>query len=158
VVLDASGDRADTWFTLGGSIALARSDAGVSIALDPTTMTKGGSGLKPGQVVRPWAYGTFSRAAGLPGLPEEGDIWVCKLGWWTQAPWDVLAYAEGHSTYPCDSTLEQLYDAAEFEAYHELGEAAVRAAAKECTPPLACPAPGGHGHPPVPVQVVSARR
>ena len=30
VVLDASGDKADTWFTLGGSIALARSDAGVA--------------------------------------------------------------------------------------------------------------------------------
>ena len=143
VVLDASGDRADTWFTLGGSIALARSDAGVSVTLDPTTMTKGGTGLKPGQVVHPWAYGTFSRASGSPGLPDEGDIWVCKLGWWTEAPWDVLAYAQDHSTYPCDSTLEQLYDAAEFEAYHELGEAAVRAAAEECAPPLTCPVPVG---------------
>ena len=27
LVLDASGDKADTWFTLGGSVALARSDA-----------------------------------------------------------------------------------------------------------------------------------
>ena len=144
VVLDASGDQADTWFTLGGSIALARSDAGVSVTLDPTAMTKGGTGLKPGQVVHPFAYGTFSRAPGSPGLPEEGDIWVCKLGWWTEAPWDVLAYAQEHSTYPCDSTLEQLYDAAEFEAYHELGEAAVLAAAKGCTPPLTCPVPVGN--------------
>src|SRR5208283_2633299 len=38
VVLDASGDKADTWFTLGGAIALARTDAGVEIDLDPTTM------------------------------------------------------------------------------------------------------------------------
>jgi hypothetical protein len=156
VVLDASGDRADTWFTLGGSIALARSDAGVNITLDPTTMIEGGTGLKPGQVVHPWAYGTFSRAPGCPGLPEEGDIWVCKLGWWTQAPWDVLAYAEDHPTYPCDSTLEQLYDAAEFEAYHELGEAAVRAAAKDCTPPLTCPVPAGHGSLPGSAQLGNA--
>ena len=104
-------------------------------------MIEGGSGLEPGQVVHPWAYGTFTRAPGSPGLPEQGDIWVCKLGWWTEAPWDVLAYAKDHSTYPCDSTLEQLYDAAEFEAYHELGEAAVLAAAKECEPPLRCPVP-----------------
>ena len=144
VVLDASGDQADTWFTLGGSIALARSDARVSVTLDPTAMTKGGTGLKPGQVVHPFAYGTFSRAPGSPGLPEEGDIWVCKLGWWTEAPWDVLAYAQEHSTYPCDSTLDQLYDAAEFEAYHQLGEAAVLAAAEECTPPLTCPVPVGN--------------
>src|SRR3984957_4803570 len=156
VVLDASGDQADTWFTLGGSIALARTDAGVSITLDPKKMIEGGTGLKPGQVVHPWAYGTFSRAPGHHGLPEAGEIWVCKLGWGAEAPWDVLAYAQEHSTYPCDSTLEQLYDAAEFEAYHELGEAAVQAAAKECTPPLACPAPADHGNPPIPAQVAMA--
>ena len=144
VVLDASGDQADTWFTLGGSIALARSDARVNVILDPTAMTKGGTGLKLGQVVHPFAYGTFSRAPGSPGLPDKGDIWVCKLGWWTEAPWDVLAYAQQHSTYPCDSTLEQLYDAAEFEAYHELGEAAVLAAAKGCTPPLTYPVSVGN--------------
>jgi hypothetical protein len=141
VVLDASGDKADTWFTLGGSMALARSDAGVDITLNPTTMVDGGAGLAPGQVVRPWAYGTFSRPSGDHGLPEKGDIWVCKLGWWTGAPWDVLAYAKDHSTYPCDSTLEQLYDAAEFEAYHELGGATLAAAASECTPPLRCAVP-----------------
>ncbi len=88
--------------------------------------------------------------------PMGGGDWVCKLGWWTQAPWDVLAYAEDHPTYPCDSTLEQLYDAAEFEAYHELGEAAVRAAAKDCTPPLTCPVPAGHGSLPVSAQLSNA--
>jgi hypothetical protein len=141
VVLDASGDKADTWFTLGGAIALARSDAGVEIDLKPATMIEGGNGLKAGQVVRPWAHGTFTRPAGAHGLPKQGDIWLCKLGWWSGAPWDVLAYAQGHSTYPCDSTLEQLYEAAEFEAYHELGGATVLAAADECKPPLTCPAP-----------------
>lgn len=136
VVLDASGDKADSWFTLGGAIALARADEGVEIELDPTTMVRGGSGLRPGQVVRPWVHGTFTRPEEAPGLPREGEIWVCKLGWWTGAPWDVLAYAKGHSTYPCDPTMEQLYDAAEFEAYHELGAATVLAAAKQCTPQL----------------------
>jgi hypothetical protein len=134
VVLDASGDKANTWFTLGGSMALARTDAGVDVTLDPTTMVSvgGGAGLAPGQVVRPWAHGTFRRPPGDHGLPERGDIWVCKLGWWTGAPWDILAYAKSHSTFPTDSTLEQLYDAAEFEAYHELGGASLEAAAGEC--------------------------
>jgi hypothetical protein len=156
VVLDASGDKADTWFTLGGSFALARSDAGVTIVLDPTTMVKGGSKLAPGQVVRPWAYGTFTRPAGAHGLPEQGDIWVCKLGWWSGAPWDVLAYAKDHSTYPCDSTLEQLYDATEFEAYLELGGATVLAAAQKCRPPLKCPVPAGPGSPSAPHSPVPA--
>ena len=64
LVLDASGDKANTWFTLGGSIALARSDAGTEIVLNPTQMiTPAGSGaaqLLQGQVVQPWASGTFT--------------------------------------------------------------------------------------------------
>jgi len=157
LVIDASGDKADTWFTLGGAIALARSDAGVQIQLDPTTMVQGGWHLAPGQVVRPWAHGYFTRPkeesgpqesrpqksgpqeceplddtqpALAPKLPERGEIWVCKLGWWKGAPWDVLAYAKHHPTYPCDPTLEQLYDANEFSAYQQLGAAAVLDAAR----------------------------
>lgn len=141
VVLDASGDKADTWFTLGGAIALARTDAGVEIELDPTEMIRGGRRLAPGQVVRPWAHGRFRRPEPAGGLPAEGDIWVCKLGWWSGAPWDVLAYARQHPTYPCDSTLEQLYDATEFEAYQQLGAAAVHDAARRCQPPP-LPEPG----------------
>jgi hypothetical protein len=135
VVLDASGDKADTWFTLGGAIELARTDAGVEINLDPTVMLRGGRSLAPGQVMQPWAYGTFCRpesepgSKGDPALPRTGQIWVCKLGWWTGAPWDVLAYAKHHPTYPCDSTIEQLYDANEFSAYQELGAATVLNAA-----------------------------
>jgi hypothetical protein len=138
VVLDASGDKADTWATLGGAIALARADTGVEIELDPTTMRPPKRRhLAPGQVVRPWAHGTFCRPQEAPGLPRRGDIWVCKLGWWAGAPWDVRAYAAGHSSYPTDSTLEQLYDATEFEAYQHLGAAAVLDAVSRCAPPLA---------------------
>ncbi|HEY2688392.1 MAG TPA: hypothetical protein VGJ50_08110 [Streptosporangiaceae bacterium] len=159
LVLDASGDKADTWFTLGGAMALARSDAGVEIQLDPTVMTRGGSKLAAGQVIRPWAHGTFRRPAQVSvpepqaikpeecyplddpappaqerqemtaKLPDQGEIWVCKLGWWSGAPWDVRAYAKHHPTYPCDPTLEQLYDSNEFSAYQELGATAVICAA-----------------------------
>ena len=141
IVLDASGDKPDTWFTLGGAMALARTDAGVEIDLDPTTMVRGGRKLAPGQVVRPWAHGRFYRPQEMDGLPRQGDIWVCKLGWWSGAPWDVLAYARGHSTYPCDGTLEQLYNADEFRAYHQLGAATVLDGAKRCKPPLKWAAP-----------------
>jgi hypothetical protein len=136
VVLDASGDKVDSWFTLGGAIALARADAGVEITLDPTTMWE--PGLRPGQVARPWAHGVFTRQDPDPesDLPRQGQIWVCKLGWWNGAPWDVQAYARSHQDFPCDSTLEQSYDAAEFEAYQELGMAAALGAASQCEPPL----------------------
>jgi hypothetical protein len=152
VVLDASGDKADTWFTLGGAIALARSDEGVEIELDPTTMCPAAEHLPAGQVARPWTHGRFRRLPngndgdGRDGdggrrLPQEGEIWICKLGWWTGAPWDVLAYAARHKTYPCDSTLDQLYDSTEFGAYQVLGAATVLdAAAPPADPPAGQPA------------------
>ena len=175
VVLDASGDRPNTWFTLGGAMALARADAGVDITLNPTVMARR-YGRQPvlakGQVLQPWARGTFTGRGGLaatgqgpaapggraaPGGPEPavpdgrelagldghlagpGNIWVCKLGWWDGAPWDVRAYAAGHPAYPCDSTLQQLYDGAEFDAYQELGVCSVQAAVTQGGLPLALP-------------------
>ena len=138
LVLDASGDKADTWFTLGGSVALARSDAETNIVVNPTTMidpkkhgaaepAQGQAPLAQGQVVRPWASGSFTRQ-GPSGTQQESTILVSKLGWWAGAPWDVRAYAAGHPSYPTDSTLEQLYDSAEFDAYRELGMASVQLA------------------------------
>ncbi len=135
LVLDASGDKANTWNTLGGAMALARVDAGVSIELDPTTMCP--RPLRPGEVARPWAHGPFTRIRdwqgapampGAPRLPGTGSVWVCKLGWWAGAPWDVRAYAAQHPEFPGQSTMQQLYDASEFDAYRELGLSAVDAA------------------------------
>jgi hypothetical protein len=143
LVLDASGDKADTWFTLGGSVALARSDAGINIALNPTTMVTTPNPkapkLAPGQVVCPWAGGTFTRqdlSGDLSGAGPQSTLVVCKLGWWTGAPWDVRAYAAGHPAYPTDSTLEQLYDAAEFDAYRELGSCSVQLALENSRVPV----------------------
>lgn len=131
MVLDASGDKADTWFSLGESIALARCDADTEVVLNPATMITSATGeephLLPGQVVRPWVSGTFTSH----GSPQENTILVCKLGWWVGAPPDVRAYAAGHPSYPADPTIEQLYDSTEFEAYRVLGAATVELALKE---------------------------
>ena len=144
LVLDASGDKADTFFTLGGAIALARSDAATEIDLDPTTMIHplgaGLTGLAQGQVVRPWATGTITQPADLP--PDS--VVVCKLGWWSAAPWDVCAYAKGHPSYPTESTLDQLYDVAEFDAYRQLGWSTVDEVIKagKLAPPASSGPPG----------------
>jgi hypothetical protein len=140
LVLDASGDAANTFSTLGGAMALARSDAETSIELDPTSMIYplevGMTALAKGQVVRPWATGSITDPEGMP--PES--IVVCKLGWWKAAPWDVCAYAAGHASYPTESTLDQLYDVAEFDAYRQLGWSAVDAAIKAGKLPAQAPA------------------
>jgi hypothetical protein len=127
VVLDASGDPTNHWSTIGRAVALARVDAGVAIDLDPSTMrpdaaqgSKGPS-LGRGEVRRPWASGSFEAADDKC----RGHLWVCKLGWWRTSSWDICAYASAHANYPCDSTVHQLYDADEFEAYRALGYEAV---------------------------------
>ena len=149
LVLDASGDKANTWFTLGGSVALARSDAATEIVINPMTMIIPPEGAAPklasGEVASPWAHGTFT-CQPPNGTEQPSRIVVCKLGWWTGAPWDVRAYALGHSTYPTDSTLEQLYDSAEFDAYRELGAASVRLTMQGAGL-LAPPAAGGPAAP-----------
>jgi hypothetical protein len=133
LVLDASGDKVTSWFTLGGTIAQARDDAGVDITLDPTVMCP--SALPhAGEVRQPWARGTFQKLpgwpAGGPATSAAGTIWVVKLGWWRGVPWDVQAYAEGHSTFPTDPTLYQLFSDAEFDAYRALGASAADAAVR----------------------------
>jgi len=68
LVLDASGDKADTWSTLGVSIALARSNAETEIVINPiriiTSPKSNAPKLGSGQVVRP--RGVFGHA----GLEE----------------------------------------------------------------------------------------
>jgi hypothetical protein len=118
-VFDAAGDAVTTWSTVGQAIALARSELGITIDIEPETM------VENGKVVRPYAHGTFTRTWD-PTLPT-GTIRLCKLGVWPGAPWDVQAYADRHPTFPTDSTVQQLYDDEEFEAYRALGRAAATA-------------------------------
>ena len=148
VALDASGDKTDTWNTIGQAIALARTDGNVEIDLDPTSMKPSPDALE-GYVSRPFASGSFRRPAGRSGVASDDaktSILVCKLGVWEKAPWDVRGYAATHKAFPCDSTGQQLYDGDEFEAYRSLGSAAVGAAQE-----LPTPQPDGAGPAPVAV-------
>jgi hypothetical protein len=107
-------------------------DAGIDIELNPTDMCP--KPLSPGEVKQSWAAGTFSpvpqwqgNGAGPDDQPQlaVGNIWVCKLGWSQASPWDVQAYAKEHSDFPTQTTLQQLYDGAQFDAYRELGLSSV---------------------------------
>src|SRR6201995_5385841 len=117
-------------------MALARMDASVDIDLDPSTMIGAGARLDPGEVSRPWASGTFRRL----DTGSAGQLWVCKLGWWQGVPWDIKAYAKTHPSYPCEPTLQQLYDGSEFEAYRRLGPGAVGRGTRAAGLPHTAPA------------------
>ena len=145
IVVDASGDGPGQFSTLGQAIALARSELGVQVDIKPAASLK--ADPQTGLCARPYAAGTFS----YPGESEEAagrhHLVYLKLAVPVDAPLDVLAYKERHGTFPTDSTLQQLYDDQEFEAYRELGYHCALAAVRDIrygdgAPPGSAPVPG----------------
>jgi hypothetical protein len=144
VVLAAGGDHPGTWSALRRAWALAKVDAGVEINLDPNVMVfpAGGSGCAPqlnsGELLRPFAWGTFKKLANAAydGGELAGNIWVCTLGWWKGAPWSIQAYAAGHPGYLQETTRQQPSSSTEFEIYQSLGASAVLAAERDGNLPL----------------------
>lgn len=124
--LDASGDQIDAFDTLGGALRIADAELGVTVTINPqqdmapspTSPTTG-----PRYVRSPFSRGTIK-------YPDqtEGTIIVVKAGVPRNAPWSVRSFLAAHPTFPCDPTLDQLYDAERFDAYRELGAFSVEQA------------------------------
>jgi hypothetical protein len=116
VVIDAAGDGGGWSTTLGQAVSLARSELGVQIDIDPTD-------LRPGPVTHrcaaPYVAGSFRYPDESAGRSHQ--LLYLKLAVPDGAPWDVLSYQDIHPAFPTDSTLQQLYDDQEFEAYRALG-------------------------------------
>lgn len=115
-VFDASGDDVDSFATLGEAIALARSDLLVDIDIDPTPLRRREDSNRADT---DHVVGTFRYADGT-----EGRLVFAKTVVVDEAPWDVLAYAGADPEFPNHSTLDQLFDDAQFEAYRALGHSA----------------------------------
>ncbi len=111
--LDGSGDSADSSATLGQAIAMARSELGVEIALDPSAMA---TDPTTGWARNDHAVGTITYPDGRVGV-----LGVAKLAVTDDAPWDVRAYKLKDPRFPYHSTMDQLYDDQRFEAYRSLG-------------------------------------
>ena len=116
VVIDAAGDGGGWSTTLGQAVSLARSELGVQVDIDPT-------GLRPDPATHrcgaPYVAGSFRYPNEAAGRPHR--LLYLKLAVPDGAPWDVLSYQDLHPAFPTDSTLQQLYDDQEFEAYRALG-------------------------------------
>jgi len=149
---DASGGQ--TFAELGDAIALARSELGVEVDIDPTPlMVEGDPPAAKVAVVE----GTISYPTG-----ETGRIVYARNVVAPGTPWDVLAHQRKDPHFPHDSTADQLYTDQKFEAYRALGERAGKKALEvmhAVTPfagtpfagtppdpqPALAPAPNGHG-------------
>ncbi len=115
LVSDAGADPGFTFADLAHAIELVRTDFGVGIDLKVETLKpRGEDALSPGAFVlgdiyyddgpEPTGRIIYLKATMLDGLPE-----------------DVNGYRRQHRTFPHQSTADQFFDEAQFEAYRELG-------------------------------------
>lgn len=111
---DASGDAVDTFDTIGEAIMLARTELGVEISLETRPLRRDPD---TGRSDRSSVVGTYL----LPGDPEPGTLVFVKSEITDDTPWDVRAFAQRNKSFPNQSTLIQLFDDEQFEAYRELG-------------------------------------
>jgi hypothetical protein len=114
--LDASGDQPETFTTLGEAIALARSEVGVDIEIDPTVLRPPASDDPP---ATDHAIGSFRYRT--TAQEHEGTLVFCKTAVTADAPWDVRAFKEKDKLFPNDSIFDQLFNDEKFEAYRALG-------------------------------------
>jgi len=135
---DAAGDAADTFFTLGEAIALARTELGITINIDPTPVrtTDPREGKHRGQ---PWAkashvVGTITYPPTGDADPVSGQLVYSKAVVTLNRPWDVKAFGEKNKEFPTLGTFHQLYREEMFEAYRALGHSAAETATEAMAP------------------------
>jgi hypothetical protein len=116
--IDASGDKVDTFSTLGGALETAQSELQIGVWIRPKEdMVPRPAQGRPAQYVKqPFCVGKISYPDGT-----TGDLIVVKAGIPDTAPLSVRSFALQHVNFPCDTTLDQLYDADRFDAYRDLG-------------------------------------
>jgi hypothetical protein len=129
--IDASGDGINTFSTLGQAIALARAEFGIEVAIDPI------GEMQPGKDTPDYVKSPFCKAkityppTKTGGVEGTGTLVVVKAGVPSDAPWAVDYYRAAHPSFPCDSTLHQLYTAERFDAYVALGNFSMELAFKD---------------------------
>ncbi|MEX1141519.1 MAG: hypothetical protein WEB79_04325 [Thermoleophilaceae bacterium] len=105
---DASGG--DPMCQLGDAIALARSELGVEIDIDPSELDAVEGGAKDavrGRIV--YSNGSVGTLVYATNVVTDGS------------PWDVKAYRQDDPDFPRNSTADQLYTDQRFESYRTLG-------------------------------------
>lgn len=111
---DASGDRQDTFDTIGEAIAIARTDLQVDIHLDTEQMKvpEGEEWAAKNHILGSFRYRDET---------EWGTLVFAKSAVTADAPWDVKAFRLRNKRFPNHSTFDQLFDEEKFEAYRALG-------------------------------------
>jgi hypothetical protein len=112
---DASSDPAGSGHDLGRAVALARSELGAGIDLDPGPVLPGEDGMCEDTGVR-----------GEIRYPDQqpGRIVYAKAAITSTASWDLRAFRARDPRFPHHATSQQIFTDEQFEAYRSLGHAA----------------------------------
>ena len=118
---DAAGDDLETFNTLGEAVALARSELGVEVIVDPVA-----GGLFPDPELD--GYSRTDVVVGAIKYPNgvDGVLVFAKAAMPVDAPWDVKAYRGRDRRFPSHSTGDQFFNDEQFESYRALGAHAAR--------------------------------
>ncbi len=120
VVVDAGADPNYCYDDLANAIRLVRIDFGVEIDFP--------SGVKIGPPANTgrFAVGRIRYKAVDPSV-EDGVLLYMKPALTGDEPIDVINYSKAHTDFPHESTTDQWFDSAQFDAYRVLGWHTVRA-------------------------------
>lgn len=109
---DASGDAGSGLGDIGRAIALARSELGVDIEIDP----------RPTMPAKRFSDDVAVR--GLIKYPDPGQearLVYARAVLTEQSSWDLLAYQARDGQFPNHSTSQQIFTDEQFESYRALG-------------------------------------
>jgi hypothetical protein len=135
VCIDGSGDRPDVATTFAQAIQLAYEELGVvletgdaaQLGAGPAGPARSASSQLIGELDDRLAESCVLTARiSYPDLGEglpaaEGLLFLGKATLTPQMPFDLLAHACRSPAFPNDSTADQWFDFAQFDAYHALG-------------------------------------
>ncbi|ADE14496.1 conserved hypothetical protein [Nitrosococcus halophilus Nc 4] len=113
VLCDGTEDQDWEFDDLGNALEKVRVDFGVAIDMDTQMLQpQGPNRFSP----QPWVLGDIHYADG-----SRGTLLYIKASIFSGLPEDVYAYRRANPKFPDQSTTDQFFDEAQFEAYRELG-------------------------------------
>jgi hypothetical protein len=128
VVCDATADPKSAFEDLQNLLSLAEADFGVSITFRPPPLGPLMPSLADARFPLGVAFATQPFAVGsirYPGGSSCGKLYYIKPAIFAGLRFHVLGFKGAFPAFPDDSTVDQFFDEARFEAYRELGFACV---------------------------------
>ena len=113
IAIDGEADAGMTFPSLMRLIRYARIDLGIDIRMDLGDLRPGSSGFTKAHFV----LGEIDYGAG-----QRGYLLYIKSSMTGNEPDYVLDYRQAHGTFPHETTADQFFSEAQFEAYRRLGE------------------------------------